>query len=116
MPRLPQRSFRRSVQEQGLLAESCTMLRCRATSCGEKRLDQALSIDANYKDALYRKALSQMAATRLIRPWSCWTSCGLDAKYKQAYNARGQALEMQGRYDAALRAYDRALQLIPNGI
>jgi tetratricopeptide (TPR) repeat protein len=37
----------------------------------------------------------------------------LDPKYKQAYNAKGQALEMQGSYDAALKAYERALRIDP---
>ena len=37
----------------------------------------------------------------------------IDAKYKQAYNARGQALEAQGKYEAAIAAYDRALKIDP---
>jgi tetratricopeptide (TPR) repeat protein len=37
----------------------------------------------------------------------------LDPKYKLAYNAKGQALEMQGQLERALRAYDWALQIDP---
>ena len=37
----------------------------------------------------------------------------IDPKYKQAYNAEGQALEAQGKYNGALAAYEKALKIDP---
>jgi len=83
-------------------------------SGAESRLDRALALDANYKDALYRKALSKMAANLSDQAVELLDKViAMDPKYKLAHNAKGQALEMQKKYDAALRAYDKALQIDP---
>jgi len=78
------------------------------------KYDGALAKDPKYKDALYRKGLSELEANNTTRAIALFDQVlSLDPKYKQAYNAKGQALEAQGKYSGALAAYDRALQIDP---
>ncbi len=70
-------------------------------------LDRAIAIDAKYKDAIYRKALSELSANNTSQAIELLDRViAIDGKYKLAYNAKGQALEMQGDYEGAIAAYD----------
>jgi tetratricopeptide (TPR) repeat protein len=104
-----------SPKNKGYWLKAGTLLQMEGNfSRAESRLDRALALDANYKDALYRKALSKMAANLSDQAVELLDRViALDSKYKQAYNAKGQALQMQGDDVAALRAYERALQIDP---
>jgi tetratricopeptide (TPR) repeat protein len=104
-----------SPKNKGYWLKAGTLLQMEGNFSGaESSLDRALALDANYKDALYRKALSKMAANLSDQAVELLDKViALDPKYKQAYNAKGQALEMQGSYDAALKAYERALRIDP---
>lgn len=78
------------------------------------RYDEALKLDAKYRDAIYRKALSLMALNNITSGEALLDQVlALDPKYKYAYNAKGQSLEAQGKYDDALEDYDKAIQLDP---
>lgn len=44
----------------------------------------------------------------------CRTALALDEKYAKAYGRLGLALSCQNRYDAAIEAYKKAIELDPN--
>ena len=74
--------------------------------------DKAILLDAKYKDAMYRKAISELAANNIDQAIELLDKViAIDAKYKQAYNLKGQALEAKGRYEGAIAEYDKALKI-----
>jgi predicted Zn-dependent protease len=80
----------------------------------EFKLDGALKFDPNYEDALYRKALSRIVSNNSTGGEELLNQIiALNPMYKYAYNARGQSLEIQGRYVDALASYNKALELDP---
>lgn len=90
------------LQMQGLFSEAIP------------KFDGALRINAKYKDALYRKALSLMAMNNATGGVTLLDQVmTLDPKYKYAYNAKGQIMEAQGKYTDALADYNKALELDP---
>ena len=79
------------------------------------KFDSAINLDPKYKDALYRKALSLLASNdTTTQAIELLDQVVLqDPNYKAAYNAKGHALEFQGKYSEALASYERALQIDP---
>jgi len=75
-------------------------------------LDSALQIDPNYKDALYRKALSCLSENETGQALELLDQViSIDPKNKLAYNAKGLAYQAQGDYKRAIGSYDRALEI-----
>ena len=61
-------------------------------------LDRAIAIDAKYKDALYRKALSELSANNTDRAIELLDQViAIDGKYKLAYNALRSGPGNEGR-------------------
>jgi superkiller protein 3 len=78
------------------------------------KYDGAISIDPQYKDALYRKGVSFIATNNTTQAVALFDQVlEIDPSYKQAYNAKGLALEIGGAYAESLAAYDKALELDP---
>ena len=100
---------------KGYWLKSGTLLQIRGDFEGaQEDFDRALSLDGMYREALYRKALSELAVNNTNRAIELLELVvEIDAKYKQAYNLQGLALEAQGRYEAAITAYDTALMIDP---
>lgn len=77
-------------------------------------LDRALAIDEKYKDALYRKAISELSANKTAEATALLDQViAADSKNKQAYNARGQARQIEGDHKKAISEYEKALQIDP---
>jgi len=80
-----------------------------------EKYKSALDIDPQYKDALYRRAVSFMAigndsgAMELLD-----RVLAIDAKYKQAYNVKGLILEAEGKYADAQAAYNASIEIDPS--
>ncbi len=102
-------------KNKGYWLKNGTLLQVRGDFEGAREdFDRALALDVKYKDAIYRKALSDLAVNNTDEALELLDQViDIDAKYKQAHNARGQALEAQGNYEAAIAAYDRALKIDP---
>jgi len=100
---------------KGYWLKSGTLLQIRGDFGGaQEDFDRALSLDGKYREALYRKAVSELAVNNTNRAIELIDRVvEIDAKYKQAYNLQGLALEAQGKYEAAINAYDRALMIDP---
>jgi len=78
------------------------------------KYDGALALDRFYKDALYRKGISALAAGDAALAIDLFDEAlEIDPKYKLAYNAKGLALASTGRPAEALEAYNVSTRLDP---
>ena len=77
-----------------------------------EKYDQALELDRNYPDALYRKAVSLLALENNSGAMSLLDRIiEVDPKHKLAHNARGLSFEAEGEYAFARAAYENASKI-----
>jgi tetratricopeptide (TPR) repeat protein len=90
------------LQMQGLYNESIV------------KYEGALTLDAEYKEALYREGISLMALGEDARAVILFDRLlNIAPNYKQAYYAKGLALENDKKYSQAVEAFDKALEIDP---